>query len=338
LSNGYQLRLFDGRDGRDTTGWFAVGHLDDQTAGSAPDEAAVVRALKQTALTLVLTGAKTRDGVIADWLSGHVSDDRAELENLVDEAYESLADPDRFGELIGPEGGGQFALQREAAITATCRFHQELISMLGREGEAGEKLEEACSLIQGRLGASRGLAERIARQSAALGVYAKLDELGIKLPPEDEGRPRTSLLDRLRSLFGRRSDRRIPPLVPRAIDHALSVMAEDGSLMPFVLLEGHPSISVAMLGAAENEEALGLAKGLLEREHGRFKGFVFAAKQRGQVGGAGADLILALYGTPDAPQVRRFAQPYLPPRKGRPSRKVGRLIDSGAAPSFVARS
>src|SRR5262249_20327750 len=101
-----------------------------------PEEIAVVRALKQTALAMVLSKLQTRASLIDGWIENDVSSDRAELEALVDEAFVCLAELEPIRALHEPIKKSKFEAQRQASLQAVAKFHQEVVNILEEQGDA----------------------------------------------------------------------------------------------------------------------------------------------------------------------------------------------------------
>jgi hypothetical protein len=147
------------------------------------EEKAIVRGLKHTAVAMVASGLQSRKDLIDQWLANSVSDDRTELETIVDGAFEGLTHLDRFRELMAPVEGSPYEVQREAALKGAGMFHQAVLDVLEASGDDSlGKSEAAFAMVQKRLGVSREVAERTVKESALLGMTALLSELGVQTP------------------------------------------------------------------------------------------------------------------------------------------------------------
>jgi hypothetical protein len=307
----------------------------DSNEGEGPEVAAITAALKFTALVQLTRGIQTRDQVIDDMIATNVSDDRAELETIVGEALACLADTVRFQSLFEPVEGFEYEHQREAAINSVGAFHQEVVTILESDGDAEEKLARAHAMVQQRLGVSQELAEKIVQESLVLGLTVTLDRSSPPPAPVGPG-PVQRFLGGLWNVFEWfHSGWGVPRLVRTAIDHAFEIIRDSESLVPFLMLRGHPTVGIAMLGGESHEDALAAACTLLDRERGKFSEYVFVTVKQENIGDQKADLIVAIFGEAGSVRARRFAQPYLPSSAGHPPRKAGRPIQFGDSPSLT---
>ena len=244
----------------------------------------------------------------------------------------------RFQSLFEPVEGSEFEVQREAALNSVGAFHQEVIAILESDGDAEEKIARAHAMVQQRLGVSRELAEKIVQESLVLGLTVTLDKA--PFPPDSAPAgpgPIQSLLGGLWKVFDRfLSGWRVPRLVRTAIDHAFEIIRDSGSLVPFLMLGGHPTVRIAMLGGDSNKDALASACTFLDRERGKFDKYVFVTVKQENVGDRQADLIVAIFGEAGLARARRFVQPYLPSSGAHPPRKAGRPRQFGDSPSLVS--
>jgi hypothetical protein len=94
-------------------------------------EAVLTKALKQSALVRIVGGFNTRGQVIDSMLESKVSDDRAEIEGLVDYAITSLGDFEKMRALLEPSEERMFGDHREATSRVVAVFHQQVLAILG---------------------------------------------------------------------------------------------------------------------------------------------------------------------------------------------------------------
>jgi hypothetical protein len=185
---------------------------------------------------------------------------------------------------------------------------------------------------------SRELAEKIVQESLVLGLTLTVD----KATPRPDSAPAgpgpvQCFLGGLWNVFEWfLSGWGVPRLVRTAIDHAFEIIRDSGSIVPFLMLRGHPTIGIAMLGGDSNEDALAAACTFLDRERGKFGKYVFVTVKQEHVGDRQADLIVAIFGEAGSARARRFAQPYLPSSGAHPPRKAGRPRQFGDSPSLVS--
>jgi hypothetical protein len=314
--------------GRESGGSAVMDNSPDPDEKEGPQVEAVTKAIKQTALAQITWGIKTREEVIDDMLARHVFDDRADAAALVDDALACLADIERFQTLLEPVEGFEFELQREAAINRIGTFHQRVINILESDGDFEEKLARAQAMVQQRLHVSRELAEKIVQESARLRVAVSGHKAVHPDPAPVSPGPVERFLGGLRQVYdwlfwgwG------VPSLVRTAINHAFEILRDCESLVPFVMLEGHPTISIAMMDGDSNEESFTNAGSFLDQEQGKFSKYVFVAIKHQDFGNLRFHIILAITGVAVSAHAAGFAQYYLPASGRHAPKKVGRPME-----------